>query len=327
MDRGGVGRYGRLLVEGLRGLPEGPEVAVVERGAKPSWTTACFTPWGRALVRRRARDTGADLLHSLHLELPRVQIPCVVTVHDLIPLEVEGAMPSRARRSVFRRLLESSLRRSARVIVPSEVTRASLERMYGVNEKVVVVPNAVDPVFAPRDEEARVAARRRFAEGNRYVAAMSDDRIHKTPDVLRDAARRIADAGTPVVFAGDVRRAFASLRQVGRLSDDDLAAFLAGADVFLMPSRLEGFGLPLAEAAACGTPGVATEGVGAVSYLGEGVVTARPQASEIADAVLALLGDEEERQRRAGAAISAATALTVRSFALGTSRVYGSLLR
>jgi len=328
MDHGGVGRYGRLLIDGLRRLPDGPSLEVVERGAGRSWAAAPFTPWARARVGRRARTSRADVLHSLHLELPRVEIPCVVTIHDLIPIEVEGAMPSRVRRAVFRRLLETALERATKVIVPSEVTRASLARSYGSTDaKVVVIPNAVDPVFVPLDEGKRDEARRRFASGARYVAAMSDARTHKAPDVLGEAARRIVDAGTSVVFAGEPRVVFTSFPQAGALSDRDLALFLGGADLFLLPSRLEGFGLPLAEAAACGVPGIASTGVGAVSYLGDGVLVVAAEGEEVAEAALSLLGEESERLRRSGAALGSAAALSVDALARATDQVYASLLR
>ena len=326
MDVGGVGRYGRLLASGLRALSGGPRVEVVDRQTSTSPLAAPFTPWGRALVAARARRSDADLIHSLHLELPRARVPLVVTIHDLIPLDVPEAMARSWRRAMFRRLLDSAVERAAAVVVPSENTRAALLRR-GIGVPVEVIPNAIDPMFEPLTEDARTAARRRFAGGSPYVAAVADARAHKTPSALIGAARAIEGATRRrVLFTGVAQEPFPRSACVGWLDDADLVSFLAGADLFLLPSRSEGFGLPLAEAAACGTPGIATREVGAVDYLGRGVVLTEAEASAVADAAIGLLGDEGELAERARAALAAAGELTVERMAAATWALYARLL-
>jgi glycosyltransferase involved in cell wall biosynthesis len=192
--------------------------------------------------------------------------PGVVVVHDLAasvgPQWFAGSM----------RLYAATVRRGARhaerVITVSQAVRGELLALGVPAERIVVVPPAIDPRFAPASEEAVNAVRERLDLARDYALLVG------WADPRKDAATAVAAhheviADTPhdLVLAGGSHPTFArvqiprspSARIVGRLSDDDLVALLTGASVLLYPSRYEGFGLPPLEALACGTPTVASD--------------------------------------------------------------------
>lgn len=323
---GGVGRYGRTLLEGLRRAE--PELTV--RAVGPGrglrrLARAPLTPWGRLAVRAVARRLSPDVLHGTHVELPpAVGIPSVVTIFDVIPLVHPDSMPSRARRREYRRLLDAALRRAERIVVPSEATATALRR-HGVEAaRLALVPPGIDPVFRPSSEAERRQARGRFAAGRPYAAASVTDRAHKNAPVLAAAAKLLdSRAGVPVISSGPPLPGLRPLRFAGRLSDPELRAFYAGAEVVAVPSLVEGFGLPAAEALACGVPVVCGPGLGALPYLRPGTVVIDVSDPEsLAEGLYRLVTDQDERIRLGDAGCTAATALSVESMAAKTADVY-----
>src|SRR5687767_8361745 len=99
-NHGGVGRYGRVLEEGLAARPDVVLATIHAGTGLTSLLRRPYTPWGRAYVRVAAKRSAVELIHSPHLELPP-RLPgvrSVVTIQDLIPLEYPASMPSRLKR-------------------------------------------------------------------------------------------------------------------------------------------------------------------------------------------------------------------------------------
>lgn len=314
MRHGGVGRYAETLLLGLAELDRirvsviGPE----DSAAKP------FTPWGLRSITRIGSRLGCDVIHGLHFEAPRSTLPVVVTIQDLIPLEYPASMPSPLRRAAFRRVVRASVERASSIIVPSEETRESVRRFFGHTDPIVI-PLAVAPAFAPPTGAEIDAARRRFAAGRAYVASTSHPRAHKNTTALAELARRLE--GVPLVVHGSPPVPGAS--NLGRIEDADLRSLLGGAEAYVLPSIMEGFGLPAVEAAACGTPVVCGPGTPAAAHLTSSasvVDVADPRA--VAEAVRSLLDDGQRRSRLAEAAAREASELSPRRMADATARVY-----
>lgn len=311
----GPGRYASELVAGLREAASLDLVVLEAAGVR----SRPFTPWGSWRTRAVARRERIDLVHGLHLELPGGPIPGVVTIQDVVPLEHPASMPSAVRRHAFAALLRASLRRAARTIVPSEATAAALARHGADQRSIAVIPLAVSPVFRPLDEAERADAQRRLARGERYVAAATGTRPHKNAAAVAPVARLLArSCGARLV----------PVRMDGSLADEDLRRVFGGADAFLLPSHVEGFGLPAAEALACATPVVCGPGVGALPYIGAGVLEAdvsRPV--EVAHALERILAEPSLRRRLVEGGLAAAARLSRGAMAQRTLGVYADVLR
>jgi glycosyltransferase involved in cell wall biosynthesis len=217
----------------------------------------------------------------------RCPSPAVLTVHDL-SFERDAQMMGRIDRIVFRTVVPRSARRAARVLAVSERTRRDLVGLYGIPEdKIVVTPNAVDPAFTPGGLNAGYLL---------FVGAIQE---RKDPLAAADAARAV---GLPLVVAGpekdarlarELERRGADLR--GYVDKEQLADLYRGAACLVLPSRFEGFGLPVLEAMACGTPVVATNDPAMREVGGDAAVYAEP--AELADAIRKVLAEREERSR------------------------------
>ena len=243
----GTARHVRGLVGALRGRPE-LELELLFFGGTGRVSSvvrdALWYPEGLS------RSAGShDVLHCTTFRGPRrPRVPTVLTVHDLALLRAPEAFP------LWHRLygkagLRGVLRAADAVVAVSEFTRDETVTLAGVPaERIRVVPNGVDTVFTPEGPRA---------DGD-YVLAVATLEPRKNLSRAVEAARR---AGVELRVVG--ARGWGGVDVpgwVGELPDDELAAAYRGARCVLYPSLYEGFGLPVLEAMACGTPVVTSAG-------------------------------------------------------------------
>lgn len=324
MPIGGAGRYARDLIAGLAELGGPFEYKVL---GSSGVGTAAFTPWGRRSVGREARRWSADLIHGLHFELPRSKIPMVVTIQDLIPIEFPDSMPSPARRRVFRKIIGQSLARASRVIVPSEATASAVIRHGGSAERIRVVPHGVSQAFAPLEAGRADEVRSRISDGRPYVAAIYHPKAHKNLGPLL-AASRIWRSDLDLVLAGgsDLPRQ-ERMHTLGDVDDGALRDLYGAATLVVIPSLVEGFGLPALEALASGTPVIAGPGLASARYLVEAVEMCDvTDPASIATAVDALSHDPARLSAMARYGASAVADLTIDKMATLTAAVYREVL-
>ena len=232
----------------------------------------------------------------------------VVTCHDLMLLRaVEGdagfAPPSR---SVVRfRWSTSFLRRVAHVVCDSEATRADVIRLVGVEPaRTSVIPLGVEERFRSLDpaHRSRVAEEVRGSADHVVLHVSTGNPYKNVPGTLRvlaevkKAGLRIALARVGAPLSADEVRLARELGverdviELGRVSDDRLIELYNAADLLLFPSHLEGYGLPVLEAMACGTPVVASTAASLVEIAGDAVLAASPTDVEsLATAVVSIL--------------------------------------
>ncbi len=275
---------------------------------------------------RRLRNLRPRLVHHLSVYAPLAgPRPYVVTIHDLIHLR----FPAHFKRSVgpyYRTVVRLVTSRAARIITDDERTVADLERFLHVPaRKVRIVPLGVDDAYLA-DVPAVEATRPYFIyAGNR--------RAHKNLEILFRAWQGLPSAhAVDLVLSGDddddfggatrPRREAGELRFLGHRSSSELARWYRGAAALVYPSLCEGFGLPMLEAAALGTPVIASsEAVPRVL---------RPHVATFAPRDLAALSAAMERALSAPAvrneAFQTAQALTWDRCAARTAEVYREVL-
>jgi alpha-1,3-rhamnosyl/mannosyltransferase len=323
---GGVGRYARTLASGLRDTRAETEVKLVDYR---SFGYKLFSPWGRRAVGRLGDSWGADVVHGLHLELAPSRATGIVTIHDLIPLLYPDSMPNPVRRRLFSRIVRQSAERATAVIAPSFMTRDDLVRFGIAREKIEVIPLAADDIFTPTTPDEVDLARRRFGGGKPYVASVVSDRPHKNVAGLSRAARIIRETlNLSTVACGPAMPGTGPLSFVNGLSDQDLRFFFGGAVATIVPSTIEGFGLPIVEAMACGSPVICGPRVGAVDFVHRGVtVVDTSDAAAMAAAIAALASDEAGRDRESAAAAESAAMLRPGRMATSTLELYQRVVK
>jgi glycosyltransferase involved in cell wall biosynthesis len=205
----------------------------------------------------------------------------VITVHDLALLRHPEAFPAWHRRTGGY-ALRAGARVADAVVAVSQFTRDELGDLLGIPaDRVRVVPNGVDPVFTPDGPAAPGA----------YVLAVGTLEPRKNLGAAVEAARL---AGVELRVAGAQGWGGVDVPGwAGRPSDAELASLYRGARCLVYPSLYEGFGLPVLEAMACGTPVVTSRG-GATEEIAGG-------AAVLVDATdpAAVAGGIEEAQQRA----------------------------
>jgi glycosyltransferase involved in cell wall biosynthesis len=264
--RAGTARYLKSLLRELRRRDD-VDVATVSFGRRDKLSTlardALWYPF--ALGRRR----GADVLHCPTYRGPlRPALPLVVTVHDLAVLRHPDAF-NRWTRNYSPRVVPRVLAAARRVIAVSEFTRRELVDLLRIpDEKIRVVPNGIDDAFT-REGPA--------AEGD-YVLAVGTLEPRKNLARLVEAARS-SDVELRVVGApgwGGVEVGGNGVRWLGEVNDAELARLYRGALCVAYPSLYEGFGIPVLEAMACGTPVVTSRGTAMEEVAGGAAVLVDP---------------------------------------------------
>jgi glycosyltransferase involved in cell wall biosynthesis len=217
------------------------------------------------LLLRRLRPALAHFVHALPPALP---CPGVLTVQDL-SFERDATLIGRRETAIFRLVVPRSARRAARVLAISQRTKDDLVEVYRLEPaKVTVTPLAVDGDFRPGGTRGD------------YVLLTGSIEPRKDPLAAAAAAeavgRRLVVAGPErdAALTAELRRRGADVR--GFVPHEELVRLTQEAAALVFPTRYEGFGLPVAEAMACGTPVVATPDAAVREVGGDAIAYAEP---------------------------------------------------
>ncbi|KAB2857455.1 MAG: glycosyltransferase family 4 protein, partial [Anaerolineae bacterium] len=353
----GLGRYSRSLthaliprltrppalfynyIEGrtkpIEGLPELPTTRV-KLGYK-AWRMAV---WMGQLTGRdfRRLTPGVTVFHAMeHLLMPlnhQPKVSTVMTVHDLI-FELFPEHHKRLNHVFLTRAMPLFVKRADAIITVSEASKRDLIERYGTPaEKITVVYEAADTHFQPPAPEKLAEVRAKYHLPEQFLLVVGAIEPRKNYSLLVEALtilrqkhtdlklvvvgskgwlyepffQRIKDlrAGEHVIFPGYV-------------PDDDLPAVYSAATITVMASVYEGFGLPLLEAMASGTPVVANQVSCFPEIAGDGAFLVEPgSATEMAGDILALINQEPLRQTLINTGLARATQFSWRKTAKET---------
>lgn len=257
---------------------------------------------------------GVDLLHVQYTAPPMCRVPFVVTIHDL-SFEHFPQFFTPKERFFFKRTIPRTARRAVKVLTVSEFSRRDLIQTYGLPpEKVVVTPNGVGAEFRPiRDEVVLKNLKKKYGIEREYLLSVGNlqprknlARLIKVYTRLRDS---VEDFRCQLVLVG--RRAwlykhiFHEAHQsqyrgdvilTDYVPEADLPGLYSGALAFVYPSIFEGFGLPVLEAMACGTPVITSNSSSLPEVVGQAGLMVDPFDEEaLARAILRVVEDAQLR--------------------------------
>ena len=344
----GEGTYARGLLGGL--LEEGfQDRALLLLDADLEAPVLPGEGWLTTTVRRRyhgrfaayedAVALGTDLerirpaaFHALRLGLPgRSPVPVAVTLHDLIPWAWGGA---RTLGEKIRHLPGKRLLRSADLVLAvSESSAADARRFARVARgRLRVILEGVDPSFRPSSGAAE-QVRTRWRLERPYLIYVGALDARKSPaDLLRAwETAKAAGAACDLVIAGSpgaqAPPSLPGARLLGPVSREELVDLLSAAACLVFPSRYEGFGLPVLEAMACGTPAIAYSNSSLPEVAGDvGILVRDGDAETMGRKAAELIADPELADRVRSAGLRHAAGFTWRRAAVEVIAAYAKLL-
>jgi glycosyltransferase involved in cell wall biosynthesis len=298
-DLSGVGVYSREMLDGLARAHPGDRFAFCYRPHRfwRSFGERLPANAGRFLLGETRAPRSADVFHGLNQRLPHARLRrAVTTFHDLFVLTGEYSTPEFRRR--FAEQARDAAGRSDRIIAVSQFTARQAIDILGVEEaRVRVVHHGVRaPVSAAAVTRQKIIL---------HVGAIQR---RKNISRLVDAFERV-DPGWQLVLAGSAgygaqeiaarigaARSRDRIRMPGYVPPAELANWYAQAAIFAFPSLDEGFGMPVLEAMAGGTPVIASNRSAIPEVAGDAAWLVDPEdTDELADALVALTQDPERR--------------------------------
>ena len=252
-----------------------------------------------------------DLLHSMAFVTPWVALrPTVVTVYDLSFMYYPESFP-RGQRFYLRSQTARSVRQARRVITISESGRQDVHRFFGVPlTQVDVVRPGVEEVYRPFPISVVDQFRQEKGLPERFVLHVGTLQPRKNIPILLEALARLAQSDVCLVLVGGKGWLFSEIFArvealglqdrvmfTGYVPGEELPLWYNAAAVLALPSLYEGFGMPIIEAMACGTPVVAADCSSMPEAIGEAGLLFEPEVvEELVERLTAVLQSPELAQ-------------------------------
>ena len=263
------------------------------------------------------------LLHVPHHNAPLFYPgKLIVTVHDVVQYALKQFFPGVMKRIYSGPLVQLILNRAYKIITVSDFSKSEIIKYYKIPpHKISVIYNGVNPFFKPVPEEESIRILKKHQLPAEYFLYVGNVKPHKNIAGIIAAYRIALESNRdlpPLIILGQYTNLSKEIPNVksllsgerirkniiftGYLPDEDLPAIYSKASMFLFPSYYEGFGFPILEAMACGTPVITSNRGSIPEVVGDAAILIEPDHHEmIADAIIRLAGDsalqEEYKQK------------------------------
>ncbi len=298
--------------------------------------------WYQLGLPLRIRKDRLDLYHDTLFLLPFFmgRVPGVVTIHDLSGL----LMPDFHQRkvSLTSKLIPLAVKKARRIIAVSRFTKEEVERLFpAARGKVRVVYNGVSPIFKPSPSLQVERVKEKYGIKGNYIMYLGTIEPRKNLKGLLKAFSMLRNKIPHLLVIVGMKGwkyegLFELLRELdienrvfftGFVPTEDLPPLYSGADVFVYPSFYEGFGIPVLEAMACGTPVVASSTSSLPEVVGEAGILADPRSpSDIAMKIMRIIEEPELAERLSSLGLKRAGEFTWERTARETLKVYREVL-
>jgi alpha-1,3-rhamnosyl/mannosyltransferase len=293
-------------------------------------------------LRSLAKRLSLDLLHSAYYIKPYwLPCPSVVTIHDLMPMIYPQHLPYPWTAWLFRATARLAARSATHIIGVSESTKRDLIRLLGTPQhKITVTYEAADERFRPLEYKDCQKVVQRHGLPERYLLYLGINKPHKNLVFLLQVFSKLR-TDAKLVLAGKEDPRYPQTREeaerldlgdsvvfLGEVVDRDLPMLYNGAELFVFPSLHEGFGLPVLEAMACGTPVVCSNTSSLPEMVGHAAITLDPLDHESWVAALTeVLENEDLRAELRAKGLEQAARFSWEKAAKETLAVYSSLVK
>jgi glycosyltransferase involved in cell wall biosynthesis len=289
------------------------------------------------------RNDNLDVFHAQFIVPPFLRCKTVATIPDIAYEHIPKFFPARER-TWQKLLVRNSAKKADHIITVSEYSKRDIAHTYDVSpEKITVTYEGAGDEFVPLDpEKARLELARKYGIDCEFILYLGRLQARKNLARVVEAYARVRHSGLrhKLVLAGKQDTLFqpvlSRIRELklendillpGYVPAEDVPVFFNGADVFIYPSFYEGFGLPVMEAMACGTPVITSRGSSLEEVAGAGAVLVDPMdEGSIADALIQVLGDAELRHQLGQAGLARSHQFNFKNAAEQTIRVYEQVM-
>jgi len=254
---GGFGVYAKLLLEGLKN--KGLRITRIESSEK-EFTSFGLIKWSFVEAPRKIKKTKAKLYHAVSpgesYAVSKVRGKKIVTIHDIIPLifHIYSFPKQIVLRKIYKKFLNIS-KNFDLIIANSSLTKEHLVKYGFEKEKIVVINPCITPKLKPKSVKR---PKNKFV-----VGTLARLQKHKRIDLLIKAIREIEDKDILCLIAGkgeqkNYLKKLAGkdkrIKFLGFIPENKKIDFYNSLDLFVFPSKIEGFGIPIVEALACKKP-------------------------------------------------------------------------